>query len=249
MGCDIHFYVEKREGSRWVSADTWCKDEYGSLSTYDWSSDHKSRGRPFYDGRNYGLFAILANVRNGYGFAGVDTGDGYVPISKPRGLPQDASPNVKRSSEEWDGDGHSHSHFTVAELLAYDWTQVTKRRGWVDPVEWAKWRDFGKPVGWSGGVGGGETRHYTPNEFEVAWKALREERGYPEQRYASAHLCASEYGDLAAFCSKLEGSPYCQVEWNQPYYEVVGEFLGETMPRLWRLGRPEDVRIVFWFDN
>ena len=40
-------------------------------------------------GRSYDCFAVLAGVRNGRGFAGVDTGDGFNPISKPRGLPND----------------------------------------------------------------------------------------------------------------------------------------------------------------
>ena len=42
---------------------------------------------------------------------------------------------------------------------------------------------------------------------------------------------------------------YTKVEWEQPYYEVAKQFLWETLPRLWRLGRPEDVRIVYFFDN
>jgi hypothetical protein len=30
---------------------------------------------------------------------------------------------------------------------------------------------------------------------------------------------------------------------------VCVDFLANTMPRLWRLGAPEDVRLLFWFDN
>lgn len=36
--------------------------------------------------RDYFLFGVLANVRNGHGFAGVDTGDPVDPISEPRGV-------------------------------------------------------------------------------------------------------------------------------------------------------------------
>lgn len=39
--------------------------------------------------RHYQLFAVLADVRNGYGFAGVQTGEPVKPIAKPRGLPPD----------------------------------------------------------------------------------------------------------------------------------------------------------------
>lgn len=41
------------------------------------------------DERHYQLFSVLADVRNGYGFAGVPTGEWVKPISSPRGIPQD----------------------------------------------------------------------------------------------------------------------------------------------------------------
>lgn len=49
-------------------------------------------------GRNYNLFSILANVRNGVGFAGCKTGEGFEPIAMPRGFPADASPAVKKAN-------------------------------------------------------------------------------------------------------------------------------------------------------
>jgi hypothetical protein len=42
---------------------------------------------------------------------------------------------------------------------------------------------------------------------------------------------------------------YCQVEWETPYYKAASDFWSSTIPKLLRLGKPEDVRIVFWFDN
>ena len=80
MGCDIHFYVERREHSDapWTSADEWINDD-----GY-WTVEN-----PFYDDRNYDLFGILANVRNGSGFAGISTGDGFVPMHDPREWPDD----------------------------------------------------------------------------------------------------------------------------------------------------------------
>lgn len=38
--------------------------------------------------RNYNCYAVLADVRNGAGFAGVRTGEGWEPISEPRGIPE-----------------------------------------------------------------------------------------------------------------------------------------------------------------
>ncbi len=61
--------------------------------------------------RYYNLFFALAGVR--YGTA--------VPIAEPRGLPDDVSDEVKRDSDDWGCDGHSHSWHTLETLLAYDW--------------------------------------------------------------------------------------------------------------------------------
>ncbi len=66
MGCDIHGVFQRRDGSEWVDIATLWDEE-----------------------RHYQLFAVLAGVRNGYGFAGVPTGERVKPISSPRGLPKD----------------------------------------------------------------------------------------------------------------------------------------------------------------
>ena len=41
------------------------------------------------DPRSYNTFAMLADVRNGRGFAGIKTSDGFPVIHEPRGLPSD----------------------------------------------------------------------------------------------------------------------------------------------------------------
>ena len=68
-----------------------------------------------YDERNYDLYSILADVRNGYGFAGSDTGEGFKVIrgysqDHLRGLPEDVSRYVKWISDDYGSDGHSHRH-------------------------------------------------------------------------------------------------------------------------------------------
>lgn len=49
----------------------------------------------FLNGRNYDVFSILANVRNGYGFAGVLTSSGFNPITSGRGIPDDLSDEIR----------------------------------------------------------------------------------------------------------------------------------------------------------
>ena len=51
--------------------------------------DDENFDSPHYIPRNYLLFSVLADVRNGTGFAGVITYKPVVPISEPRGLPDD----------------------------------------------------------------------------------------------------------------------------------------------------------------
>ena len=247
MGCDIHLYVEKRVEGVWISADKWSDDEYEP------GRKQVAYGDRFYTGRNYDLFAIFADVRNGSGFAGVKTGDGFVPIASPRGLPDDCSAEVRAESEAWEGDGHSHSFLTVTDIQTYDWTQQTRKVGHVDPYGWARWRDRGAPEEWCGMVSGADIRYLPKETFEAAWERVRDAAGYPANRYASAHLRPLSGGknpDMDAFIREIGGgSPYCEVEWGVSYVEAGAGFLGSTLPKLWRLGAADDVRVVFWFDN
>lgn len=133
MGCDIHFYVERWTSSndysgpkdlsddrerklnelledvpteyRWVSADKW------ELEDSNW---HIPWDLEYYNNRNYYIFSILADVRN----------SGEVePLGYPRGIPNDASIGYLYKCGQWDSDAHSHSYFTLEELLNVDWSQ------------------------------------------------------------------------------------------------------------------------------
>lgn len=145
MGCDIHFFTERystdnnydgprdiseerniklgtllnddKVEPRWVSADKWSYEDDGEDSYWDLSYNDR-----FYRGRNYSLFEILAGVR----------GDDDNAIEPPRGIPDDASLGYKTVSDRWDGDAHSHSYFTLDELLDVDWSQYDDRNLYLD---------------------------------------------------------------------------------------------------------------------
>jgi hypothetical protein len=112
MGCDIHMYVEVKKTVNgeltWVNVDNWRVNQYYDPTDPDGEKPYSVE--PIYRQRHYSLFALLANVRN----YGEDT-----PISEPRGLPADISPQTEAEAEYWDSEGHSHSHFTLAELKAH----------------------------------------------------------------------------------------------------------------------------------
>ncbi len=233
MGCDIHFYVERKVNGAWESADEWKLD----------TDDEPPRERvasEYYGDRNYNLFAILADVRNGRGFAGLVTGEGFKPISTPKGLPEDASAKVKAESDAWNGDGHSHSWHTLSDLLAYDWTQWTGLSGFVHADQYWAWSRYRKgqglgPEEYCGDAWGNEVR-----------KVSNDEMGALVSSVAAKH---TNYINIKAALEKELNSVYTRVDWRVPYYRCAGSFWGETIPRLLRLGAPDDVRIVFWFDN
>jgi len=103
MGCDIHFHSEvKRNG-------TWHHHSEANIR------------------RNYAVFAKMAGVRNRPG-----ANTPIVPISKPKGLPEDATELTKLHSEKYGVDGHSHSWLNSKE--------ISELHKWIlcedNPIEW-----------------------------------------------------------------------------------------------------------------
>src|SRR4051812_46429845 len=94
MGCDIHAVFQAKRGAQWDDVD----------STFE-------------EDRHYFLFSWLAGVRNGYGFAGVQTYTPVIPLAEPRGLPRDFDVRGDEHRGKWMGD-HSHSWLTADEILA-----------------------------------------------------------------------------------------------------------------------------------
>lgn len=246
MGCDIHFYTETRKDGVWATADTWTRDE---------PEEPGKPGRPFvahelYDDRNYNLFAILADVRNGRGFAGVRTGSGFNPIAAPRGVPDDANALYKEVVAGWDVDGHSHSHFTLRELLDYDWTQVSTLDGWIGFDEWANWQGWSKargeyPSSWCGGVAGPSVVHL---DAQAGAALLAEHR----RRIDAAKTNVDRNAIIVALRKETENT-YVRDSWQVTYAKAAGSFMSDTIPKLLKLAGGtrglDDVRILFFFDN
>lgn len=118
----------------------------------------------WYSDRNYTVFGVLANVRNGSGFAGVDTGDPLPIIAEPRGLPDDMSEQCAKWFVDHGGD-HTDSHVTLEEVLAYDWKRSIIKRGVVRIDEYRTYVQQGRPEQWSGSIGGGSVRHVSQDEM------------------------------------------------------------------------------------
>lgn len=250
MGCDIHAYSEYYDMAtgKWVLADP-------VTANPDYDPDDEYSGEPFevkwedriFDDRNYNLFAILADVRNGRGFAGVETGEGFNPIAPCKGLPFDLSDEVLIAAERWGVDGHSHTYYTLLELLSYDWNQQTVEYGIVDPMNYAAFVAYGKPFGWSGGVSGPQVRHVENAEMGE-WVA---------GQLADKNMGLEEYAQLGHRSVFTERTNiYTKVKWGESYASAVGDnFLVKCLKRLQQTARDHTngdyslVRFVCWFDN
>ena len=114
MGCDIHCFAEKRNNGQWEKiGDVFTLDEYDK-KYYD-----KEKGDQPFNWRSYSMFAFLACVRN-Y--------DHLDPISTPRGLPNDMSPQVKEEYLSWGVDAHSCSWLSARELLDFNYEKIFENR-------------------------------------------------------------------------------------------------------------------------
>jgi hypothetical protein len=245
MGCDIHMYAEVKKDNQWMPLlfhnhwKDWNKEQADKITDdeerkkywmdrYNEESDDVLNG--LYDGRNYDLFAILADVRNGWGFAGCKTGEGFISISEPKGLPDDLSPMIAKEAEDWNGDGHSHSHFTLQELLDYPhWEETTKHYGWVTKNVYKQFKETNNPYPCCGDVYGGMVIKVSNEQMD---KIISDEEALLD---TSKHF-------------------YTQIEWETLYKDSVREFYTKTIPTLKeradnnKVGY-DDIRIVFWFDN
>lgn len=72
-----------------------------------------------FDWRDYGMYGFLAGVRN---YSDI------TPIAEQRGVPSDASKEVKAQVFNWSSDGHSHSWLSLKELDEFDYDQPMEDR-------------------------------------------------------------------------------------------------------------------------
>jgi hypothetical protein len=236
MGCDIHIYVEKKIGDTWYPLTPPQHNPY-------YEPGDEEEGGPWSQPLTleHRVFSMLAGVRNGHGFAGIKTGEPITPISEPRGLPDDVCAEIKEISDAWDIDGHSHSHFTLAELDAVPWKQNEIHScGWVDAAQFQVWEKEGQPQQWCGDMTG-DSVVKIPNDEMRAMLALEG---------ADLELPDNPYFGFA----KLNGTTFLtQVEWSNSWAEIAGELLA-SMEKLRAAGaaegfEPDQLRYTFWFDN
>lgn len=237
MGCDIHIYVERKRDGKWeaVSGEdpmqNWFKKQYEQAVTPSmikyYRECYEEHMKPcyenwIYDGRNYRLFSLLANVRNGIKkrWMGIENVGHFVkPISVPKGLPDDASEVVKEGYSVYSYDGRSKSFLTLQELI--DGTKNDKKfvcRYLVSKEEYVQYKVYGYPNSWS------------------SWSNARLVSNFEMEQWIAGII---EFDDKE-FIQTV-------VEWEEDMertgvYEIIKKLKDFCED-------PENIRIVFWFDN
>lgn len=249
MGTDIHFHVEKQTGpGRWIRAEDLLPNKYyrgGGSSEPEYVWDY------WYSGRDYRLFAMLANVRNGFGFAGIPTGQAIEPIDEPRGLPKDVSPDTQSEADYWSADAHSHSYFTVRELLEVDWQQMITHFGYVTPNDFDRWRRLGSPEYPITGVHRSAYEIISHEEMAYLIDTYELPTNWNARKFREKHGWSKDINPVESFDIKY----FTQVEWTETWAEAIEQEFPITILRMARLaltecgGDLDKVRCVFWFDN
>jgi hypothetical protein len=222
MGCDIHCTYEiQQPNGEWIHHDYRARHEREGSTNYDTLFDD-----PLYVSRCYRFFAFLADVRNGSGFAGCDTGDMVTPIDDPRGVHDDATDYFKARVFEYGQDGHSHSWFTGEELRDADWDQVTTERAFIRLSNYPTFKEAGKPKGlaYCGGISGANVVHISMEEADDLTE-------HPEKQQ--------------------EGKDYfVKIQWALPLREELAYYHDTWLPAVLALHEdPTKVRVSFFFDN
>lgn len=229
MGCDIHVIIERRDnGGPWVrvpfatvpyvergTADSWWKEFDEAIAAGAVAMPDQ------FTSRNYSLFGILADVRNGFGFAGIPTGEPWTAIAPDRGLPADMVP-LANPYELGDHLGdHSFTWIGLDELRAFDWDgTVRRKRGVVEFPVWREWQDSQdtQPTEWAGGVSG--------RSVEIITAAQALERS-----------------------TNLHDNLYVESEWSTTAREATGDWPGQIIPILERIANGGELRLLMGFDS
>lgn len=126
MHVDLHLLAEfQDENGGWHPAN-----EIGSL--YPGQEFDRQEFVPWWRGYDPAVIALMTGIQ----IQGL-TAIGITPITPPRGLPADLCSEYSAAHTDRQALGtHSHSWLTVAELMAYQWTQLVTIKRRITASEW-----------------------------------------------------------------------------------------------------------------
>jgi hypothetical protein len=257
MGCDIHSRVEVKENGVWKlnTEEVFENQYYYSPEKIKEIKERQPEWEPYgdntqflaqpSDGRNYDWFAILADVRNGRGFAGVKTGDGFVPIAEPRGVPEDATQEWKAYVEDWKYDMHSQSWLTLADFDSYDWNRDSIKEGVISLAEYKELRGTNKsPESWSGWTSGPNILVLSQAQVDNYLDGVK----FMFMPYRNIFSVEAEPEEIDPATDTHD--IHVSYRWTVTYKEWFDYKIKEYIDPMRKLAEKyEDVRLVFGFDN
>lgn len=170
--------------------------------------------------RNYHRFGLLADVRNGHGFAGLKTGEGWPAQFPYRGLPGGIDPDTDRDDFPWLGE-HSYTWCLLSELEAVDWTAIqTVNQGVLSATGYEEWDGHSWPPSYRAVVSGPSVRTYQREEWENMGRKA------PEGI-----------------------SAYVEVQWQATGYDVMKPWIEEVFPILRKAADGHPLRLLIGFDS
>lgn len=231
MGCDIHIVIQVQD-----SGGAW-REQPWQEAPYEWEKDQPAVpdvpiAPNIFRQRNYDLFGLLADVRNGHGFAGIQTGEGWPSIAPNRGLPDGLAVDAVLPNPKYPEDGprslgdHSFTWVTLDELQAFPWDHISTRLYGVVPAkEYERLKATKQPPqSYSGGTTGPGIQTYDAD----AWDAM--------------HAAG---GVAVAIAPK----PYVRMHWTETAREATGNWPGQVLPWLDELAAGRPLRLVLGFDS
>lgn len=226
MGTDIHyvFQAKAKDIARVTQSQTPVTDPEEWIDI-----DTKYEGN-----RHYLLFAVLADVRNGFGFAGSYRHEPLRPIlEERRGLPDDFGNDYDFYRDQWMGD-HSYNWLLGSEML--NWTRLDRSLvfgGVLSREEFNQWDGVSEPQRYSGGVWGSDITTIVDKASAARCLVSVDE----EQRDAGTGLVVAPVTDWT----------HIQVYWRASLQEQLEYFFdGIIKPLVEEYG---DIRMVFGFDS
>lgn len=231
MGTDIHYVFQKKiQDSK--SQESWetLNLDYG-FHKNETTGDYEDG--EYYIGRHYLLFAVIAGVRNGYGFAGSYRHEPLIPIAQRRGLPDGVRdecdrPNVPDDSDTTEycelGD-HSFTWLLGSEIL--NWFKLERNitmKGILNKKEYYEWdkNDRCIPESYSFGVLGDLVKIYDETiDGNLPYKAV-------------SHL------------AQYDGITHVRVSWQESINESLSHFRDMIQKVVDEHG---EIRMVMGFDS
>jgi hypothetical protein len=195
--------------------------------------------------RSYVLFSAIANVRNN---------GSIVPLPfAERGCPADASKATLKKippGTPWDwSDYHSHTWFTLRELLDTDWDKTAAHFEMaLFADDYVKWRD-------------GEALPDLDESYYVEHRAdfyndksLKKHHRAVTEEEMLLLLVSHSMKQLVRHRKTRHGNqqdklgPYVVKLLPRSYRELIPDFI-KTIPDMEKLGPPDNVRVIIAFDN